>query len=189
MRASRASDAAGGVAGGSDRGSTVEVEAGGSGGPLSLFNGRVRGLGGQPRGRGSTRRRRTVGPSRGPFARRAYWIDPDGLTPVGGTEASWTLSSTLAPEGRVVLTTRSRTTTHHRHPPRSSRVHTPSPSPLSSLPLSPLSLSPLLVCAVCLTQALILPMRDCVWAAPRGPCAIRWVGSLCPGGVRCGVSL
>ena len=32
-------------------------------------------------------------------------VDPDGLTPVGGTEASWTLSSTLAPEGRVVLTT------------------------------------------------------------------------------------
>ena len=31
-RASRASDAAGGVAGGSDRGSTVEVEAGGCGG-------------------------------------------------------------------------------------------------------------------------------------------------------------
>ena len=60
-RASRASDAAGGVAGGSDRGSTVEVEAGGCGGPLSLFNGRVRGLGGQPGGRGSTRRRRTVG--------------------------------------------------------------------------------------------------------------------------------
>ena len=27
------------------------------------------------------------------------------FTPVGGTEASWTLSSTLAPEGRVVLTT------------------------------------------------------------------------------------
>ena len=45
------------------------------------------------------------GTSRGPFARRAYWTDPDGLTPVGGTEASWTLSSTLAPEGRVVLTT------------------------------------------------------------------------------------
>ena len=30
-------------------------------GPLSLFNGRVRGLGGQPGGRGSTRRRRAVG--------------------------------------------------------------------------------------------------------------------------------
>ena len=45
------------------------------------------------------------GPSRGPFARRTHWVDPDGLTPVGGTEASWTLSSTLAPEGRVVLTT------------------------------------------------------------------------------------
>ena len=27
------------------------------------------------------------------------------FTPVGGTEASWTLNSTLAPEGRVVLTT------------------------------------------------------------------------------------
>ena len=27
------------------------------------------------------------------------------VTPVGGTEASGTLSSTLAPEGRVVLTT------------------------------------------------------------------------------------
>ena len=46
----------------------------------------------------------------------------------------------------------------------------------------------LLVCAVCLAQALIPPMRDCVWAAPRGPCAIRRVGGLCPGGVRCGVS-
>ena len=63
------------------------------------------------------------------------------------------------------------------------RPHHPPPHP-SHLP-SPLS--PLLVCAVCLTQALNLPMRDCVWAAPRGPCAIRRVGGLCPGGVRCGV--
>ena len=54
---------------------------------------------------GSTWRRRTVGHRGDQLVRRAGWVDPDGLTPVGGTEASWTLSSTLAPEGRVVLTT------------------------------------------------------------------------------------
>ena len=53
---------------------------------------------------GSTWRRRTVG-HRGDGPPEAGSIDPDGLTPVGGTEASWTLSSTFAPEGRVVLTT------------------------------------------------------------------------------------
>ena len=55
---------------------------------------------------GSTWRRRTVG-------HRGDQYRPEGeagqirmvFTPVGGTEASWTLSSTLAPEGRVVLTT------------------------------------------------------------------------------------
>ena len=69
-RASRASDAAGGVAGGSDRGSTVEVEAGGCGGPLSLFNGRVRGLGVQPGGRGFNQATEDRGPSRGRARRR-----------------------------------------------------------------------------------------------------------------------
>ena len=54
---------------------------------------------------GSTWRRRTVGHRGDCCVRRAQQADPDGLTPVGGTEASWTLSSTLAPEGRVVLTT------------------------------------------------------------------------------------
>ena len=44
---------------------------------------------------------------------------------------------------------------------------------------------------VCLAQALNLPMRDRAWGCSkhqRGPCVIRRVGSLCPGGVRCGVS-
>ena len=106
-RASRASDAAGGVAGGSDRGSTVEVEGGGCGGPLSLFDGRVRGLGGQPGGRGFDQATEDRGQHRGDRS-------PGGrtglirmvFTPVGGTEASGTLHScTLAPEGRVVVTT------------------------------------------------------------------------------------
>ena len=45
------------------------------------------------------------GPSRGP-ARPEDALGRSGWShPVGGTEASWTLSSTLAPEGRVVLTT------------------------------------------------------------------------------------
>ena len=95
-RASWASDAAGGVAGGSDRGSTVEVEAGGSGGPLSLFNGRVRGLGGQPGGRGFNQATEDRGPSRG-AARPEGELGRSGWShPVGGTEASGTLHSTLS---------------------------------------------------------------------------------------------
>ena len=54
---------------------------------------------------GSTRRRRTVGHrgDRSPGGRTG--LIRMVFTPVGGTEASGTLSSTLAPEGRVVLTT------------------------------------------------------------------------------------
>jgi len=94
-RASRASDAAGGVAGGSGGGSRAEVEAGGCGGPLSLFNGRVRGLGVNREAGGSTWRRRTVGhrgdgPAGGAPG-RSGWSHP-----VGGTEASGTLHSTLS---------------------------------------------------------------------------------------------
>ena len=66
----RVAGAAGGVVGGSDRGSMVEVVAGGSGGPLSLFNGRVRGLGGQPGGRGFNQETEDRGPSRGRARRR-----------------------------------------------------------------------------------------------------------------------
>ena len=43
--------------------------------------------------------------SRGLYRRRRGRQIRMVVTPVGGTEASWTLSSTLAPEGRVVLTT------------------------------------------------------------------------------------
>ena len=61
----------------------------------------------QPGGRGFNQATEDRGPSWGPAC-------PEGglgrmirmvFTPVGGTEASGTLSSTLAPEGRVVLTT------------------------------------------------------------------------------------
>ena len=59
----------------------------------------------QPGGRGFNQVTADRGPSRGLLrtedaAGRSGWSHP-----VGGTEASGTLSSTLAPEGRVVLTT------------------------------------------------------------------------------------
>ena len=101
----RASDAAGGVAGGSDRGSTVEAEGGGCGGSLSLFHDGLRGLGGSTGRQGVNQATEDRGPSRGLYRRRRGRQIRMVFTPVGGTEASWTLSSTLAPEGRVVLTT------------------------------------------------------------------------------------
>ena len=45
------------------------------------------------------------GPSRGPACPEGGLGRSGWSHPVGGTEASGTLSSTLAPEGRVVLTT------------------------------------------------------------------------------------
>ena len=82
----------------------VEVEGGGCGGPLSLLMVEYEDWGFNREAGGSTWRRRTVGHRgdciAGGEAGRSGWSHP-----VGGTEASWTLSSTLAPEGRVVLTT------------------------------------------------------------------------------------
>ena len=67
MRASRQSDAAGGVAGGSGGGSRVEVEAGGCGGPFDYFLEMLR--------------RRWLGDHRGELrVRRASCADPDGFT-------------------------------------------------------------------------------------------------------------
>ena len=72
---------------------------------FELFHGRVRGLGGQPGRQGVNQATEDRGPSRGP-ARPEDALGRSGWShPVDGTEASWTLSSTLAPEGRVVLTT------------------------------------------------------------------------------------
>ena len=46
------------------------------------------------------------------------------------------------------------------------------------------------VCCLRLNQVSNLPMRDlCVGCSVRGPGVVRRVGGLCPGGVRCGVSL
>jgi len=46
------------------------------------------------------------------------------------------------------------------------------------------------VCCLRLNQMSNLPMRDlCVGRSGRGPGIVRRVGGLCPGGVRCGVSL
>ena len=58
------------------------------------------------------------------------------------------------------------TIAHHRHPPCSTRVHTPSPSPLSSLSLSPL----LSLSAVCLTQAQSADARLCVGCSEGALC-------------------
>ena len=46
------------------------------------------------------------------------------------------------------------------------------------------------VCCLRLNQVSNLPMRDlCVGCSVRSPGVVRRVGGLCPGGVRCGVSL
>ena len=59
----------------------------------------------QPGGRGFNQATEDRGPSRGRTRPEGAFGRSGWSHPVGGTEASGTLSSTLAPEGRVVLTT------------------------------------------------------------------------------------
>ena len=117
-------------------------------------------------------------PSRGPFARRAYWIDPDGLHTGGwhrGVEGTLfcSVDARSSTENSVVVTTLySLILTLRTRPPRQGYATVTS------------------VCCLRLNQVSNLPMRDlCVGCSVRGPGVVRRVGGLCPGGVRCGVSL
>ena len=137
--------------------------------------GRVRGLGGEGVQPGDGGLWAIAGTSLS--GGRAGWIRMV-FTPVGGTEASWgrsSVRSTLVRPLRtqwlsplcmlLILTLRTR-------PPRQGYATVTS------------------VCCLRLNQVSNLPMRDlCVGCSVRSPGVVRRVGGLCPGGVRCGVSL
>ena len=127
---------------------------------------------------GSTRRRRTVGHRGDQPARRARWADPDGLH-TGGRHRGvvgtlfCSVDARSSTENSVVVTTLySLILTLRTRPPRQGYATVTS------------------VCCLRLNQVSNLPMRDlCVGCSVRGPGVVRRVGGLCPGGVRCGVSL
>ena len=128
-------------------------------------------------GGGSTWWRRTVGHRGDCCVRRTRQIDPDGHTrwvaPRRRGDALLFSRRSSSTENSVVVTTLySLILTLRTRPPRQGYATVTS------------------VCCLRLNQVSNLPMRDlCVGCSVRGPGVVRRVGGLCPGGVRCGVSL
>ena len=126
---------------------------------------------------GSTRRRRTVGHRGDCCVRRTRQADPDGHTrwvaPRRRGDALLFSRRSSSTEDSVVVTTL-----------YAFNINLANSSPPAGL----------CNCDQCvlsrLNQVSNLPMRDlCVGCSVRGPGVVRRVGVLCPGGVRCGVSL